>query len=151
MAGFLWNDDGGKEGSVMHYRLTGVHDKEDKEWLERFGTYNAVPPGFIRISELEFSRSNFFTYMPKYVEHRQVRLNQKYVNLYMYYFHDHTGIAMSSDQQGVKYYKFFLCQHELKEISRQEAEDKGIYHGGTMYHVEICQKCDYVHAYDSSG
>lgn len=40
--------------------------------------------------------------------------------------------------------------HEYRELSAQEARNRGIYHGGRCYHVEVCTHCGHVFAYDSS-
>ena len=43
------------------------------------------------------------------------------------------------------------CKHDWGEISKETAEQIGIYHAGNCYHVEVCKLCGKDRAYDSSG
>lgn len=43
------------------------------------------------------------------------------------------------------------CTHSYKELSREACKEKGIHHFGAMWHVEECQECGFIRAYDSSG
>lgn len=43
------------------------------------------------------------------------------------------------------------CTHSYKELSRDACKDLGIHHFGAMWHVEQCQNCEFIRAYDSSG
>lgn len=121
--------------------------------------HNALPPNLKEIPEKEFAQSMFFTYTPIAYEHRQIpRESGNYrsglLSLQMYYFHDGSGIAFSSDYWGgkVSYYTFTVCEHDFRELSAKEARSRGITHMRRCYHVLECQKegCGYTTAYDSS-
>lgn len=115
-------------------------------------SYNAVPPNLRLISEDEFSRSDFFTYTPVYMEFRQVRVDNGLLSLRMFYMPAGHGYAVHSHfaYKKVSWYRFG-CEHSYRELSRVECQERKLYHGGNCYHVTECRHCGYIHSYDSGG
>jgi len=123
--------------------------------------FNDPPVGLRRISEKEFARSQFFTYVPRYTEYRQILVNSKedlskrgrgvMITLRMYWFDDDTGVAIHNDYwKGKMEYFTFGCKHDYSELSQKECHKRGISHFGNCFHVSECKKCNYVMSYDSS-
>ena len=124
--------------------------------------YNDPPIGLRRISEKEFAQSKFFSQVPTHREYRQIFVDDnlqkpekrnlsKMVSIYLYWFADKTGIAMHSDYlKGKIEYFAFGCEHKYHELSQEEANGRGIKHWGMCYHIEECEKCKHINAYDSS-
>jgi hypothetical protein len=50
----------------------------------------------------------------------------------------------------VKYFKIG-CTHSYKELNYPTCKARGIPHFGALWHVEECQNCGFINAYDSSG
>lgn len=66
-------------------------------------------------------------------------------------FYDGTGVALSTYYwRGKLFYFAFGCEHETRELSRDECYNRGIYHGGRCYHVTECVKCGHVEGVDTS-
>ena len=124
--------------------------------------YNDPPIGLRRITQAEFAKSKFFSYMPKALEWRQIYVtssldltanrNGKMIDLQMYWYHDGTGIAIHGDYWGnmIEYFSFG-CEHTYRELSKSECGERNIPHFGMCYHVAECTKCKYIDSYDSSG
>ena len=141
----------------MSYHFKDVDDlteKEREEFEKKFGGFNDFPPNWTEITEEEFAQSKFFTYSPDYVDYRQM-LDGKNpcVSARLYFFWGDEGFAIVNDYWGkkVKYFRFYLCEHDYTELSSKEARKRGISHFGNCYHVLVCEKCDHVWSYDSSG
>ena len=113
------------------------------------GDFNQAPPSFQELSEGEFAVSNFFNYRPAHTEYRQItdknvlkKLNiDSYLSITMFWFHDGTGVAMSSDfcKQRVRYFSFMLCRHSYI-----------ITKTSNCYSEMVCKKCSYNKFIDSS-
>ncbi len=140
----------------------------------KFGGYNDAPPNFQPCPAEEFWRW-FSSYVIDMQEHRQFVIpdvpQARPVNIYddatpkgkpisnvvLYFKHDDTGYGLVVNYDRAlnptpAFYKFFLCDHEWSEISGQEAQKRGLYHGGSCFHVYECAKgCGMHHAVDSSG
>jgi len=87
-----------------------------------YGKNNDLPPNFKEITETEFAQSIFFSYLPEAVEYRQCLIPNVNDNCYcgvrFFYFHNGTGIAMTSDYRKgkISYFKFAACNHTFQEI-----------------------------------
>lgn len=123
--------------------------------------YHDPPIGLRRITEADFTQSNFFMYYPVSIEWRQIFVNSKddltanrngkMIDMQMYWFHDGTGIAIHNDYWGKKVEYFaFGCDHKYLELSQEECRKRGITHHGHCYHVQECDKCHHIESYDSS-
>ena len=118
--------------------------------------YNDPPIGLTEISDNEFANSLFFSYSPVYIDHKQILLPHSdgrnyYTSIKLFHFHDGTGIGIIRDSGTKKprYYRYG-CMHEYRSMSGHELREKKIPHFGECYHVEVCDKCGHINAYDSS-
>lgn len=121
------------------------------------GGYNDPPPNFREVTAEEISRSDFFTYTPKFYFYRQIdpkRLpwNEKYfLSVHFYGMSDGTGYGIASDWHGRKVRWFrYGCEHNYVEKGTDWCKEHEIVHFGHCYHVYECSECKHVKAEDSS-
>ena len=145
--------------------VDGHHTKKEAEEHEtKWGRFNFAPPGFKEITDEEFAQSGFFTWCKVGMEFRQLlpeNIDQskmlspvtQMLTVTMFYMNHGANFAIANDYWGkkVRYFMFADCYHEYVELSKEESEKRGHRHFGNCYHVELCKKCGYVWAYDSSG
>jgi len=119
--------------------------------------YNDPPDGLTEISDEEFANSHFFSYTPKLMNHKQIKLEHGdgktyYTSIHLFHFHDGIGVGIIRDYATKKprYFRY-RCQHEYRQMTTEELRDRKIPHFGNCYHVNICTKCCNVSAYDSSN
>jgi len=111
-----------------------------REENSKFGGFNDAPPGWRRYSEKEFAQSMFFSYTPTSTEYRQIIIGDKMISAQLFFYHDGTGIAMSSDfWAGKVFYFAFGCDHDYVE--------KAV---GNCQHYRRCSKCEHSETLDSS-
>lgn len=96
----------------------------------------------------------FFMYAPAAVEYRQVNIDQTCKTFRIFWKNDGTGYAVERAVERArglcgKWYHIG-CDHEYKELSQQEAREKGMVHHGLCWHVLKCNKCGNIKSYDSS-
>lgn len=128
---------------------------------------NSEPVGMKELTEAEFAQSEFFTFTPVAVEHRQiipkrpkhtkgVQTNNQVYSLLIFWMNTEPGqadgFAMRNDyyEGRMRYYRVG-CDHDYQELSVAEARKKGHMHFGNCYHVTECAHCKRIFAYDSSG
>ena len=73
------------------------------------GNYNAFPPGWRELSQVEFAQSMYFHYGPELVEYRQMLPEAgPVVSAHLNWYFDGTGIALVSDHYAgtVRFYAF---------------------------------------------
>lgn len=118
------------------------------------GDFNTAPVGFAEITQKEFAQSNFFRYGPEAIEHRQL-LNvpgeKTMLAVWMYYYHDGTGLALAEDFWAgtIRYFRFG-CDHDYRELSPEATRQRGLSHFGHCWHTYECQTCGHIEAHDSS-
>ena len=125
-----------------------------EEFKKKYGSFNDAPPNFKEISESEFAQSMFWTYSPDYTDHRQITdFEKQCLSVKLYWFYDGNGFGMARDYYGgkVRYFRFYACEHNFRELSVSESREKGLPHFGNCYHVMECRKCGFIQSYDSSG
>jgi hypothetical protein len=137
-----------------------LNAEQRSEHEKLWGTFNDFPPGWRKLTELEFARSRFFSFSPALTEYRQMlqrlqddpRVSDHLVPIVaatLYFFHDNTGYAMSSDWQAgkVNYYEFG-CVHEwgspAEELKRRNIQ---LFRSEHAYY---CIKCKHLSVVDSS-
>lgn len=134
------------------YVVTADYDNKAK--VPVTGDFNTAPDGFTQITEKEYAQSHFFRYAPEAIEHRQL-LNvpgeTTMLDVWMYYYHDGTGIALAEDFWAgtVRYFRFG-CDHTYRELSPAAAKAKGVPHFGHCWHVNECSVCGHIESSDSS-
>jgi hypothetical protein len=118
--------------------------------------YNDPPVGLTEITPEEFANSHFFSYLPLYIDHKQILLEHKdgksyYTSIYLYHYHDGAGIGIIRDShtKHPRYYRYG-CKHNYRSMTIRELREKQIPHFGNCYHVDVCTECGHVNAYDSS-
>ena len=138
--------------------------EQDETWKSPDGTgFNDFPVGWRLISEAELAGSDFFSYMPVALEHRQMHnvpsdpsaIRPEMVDAWLYWMEDGTGFAMERDCRQTRnmkvHYYAFGCQYHWVEISPEEAKKRSINHWGMHCHVMLCRKCEEIRVQDSSG
>jgi len=133
-----------------------INFDSQEEIVKHYGGYNDSPPNFKEITEKEFAQSHFFTYDPEATDYRQITdmPNEKTtLAVKLFFFHDGSGVGMSSDywEGKVRYFSFDLCEHEYEELTAEMARELGLMHHGMCWHVIKCRKCGHTQSYDSSG
>jgi DNA-directed RNA polymerase subunit RPC12/RpoP len=137
-------------------KLVPTELQESMDHEKANGGFNDMPAQFREITEKEFAQSMFFSYTPKKMEFRQITRffnpegfllkNGKcmgMIEVRLFYFHDDTGVGISSDFWGGKILYFaFGCKHEYKEIPK-----KGLFR---CQHYYKCEKCGHEMLTDSS-
>jgi hypothetical protein len=122
--------------------------KETPFWEDKtiVGGYNDNPPNLKEITQLEFCQSMFFSYGAEHIESRQVidkskGFNSKMTELWLYWYYDHSGVAIEHDywKGTLKFFKFTLCEHDYKETNL-----------GRCFNRLTCQKCGFSQDIDSS-
>jgi len=136
--------------------VTKALREHEKTW----GGFNDTPPGWREITEEEFVRSNFFSYDPEKVEHRQLMhagiTDEKGTaplhGARLYFFWDGTGVALMDDFWAGKIRFFaFGCKHKWREVYGDEVKKLGF---GRLYshdHALVCDECGRMKVVDSSG
>lgn len=131
---------------------------ETAKHRETYGGYNDFPPNWRKLTEKEFAQSQFFSYSPTLVEHRQMLPpgglrpgGKPALTARLYFYSDGSGLAMSNDywKGKVQYFAFAACVHEYRRPTEAEHE-AGVVRPARCFHVSICDKCHHVHAVDSS-
>lgn len=133
--------------------ITYADDTVNAEFAKKFGSGNDVPPNWHEVTEAEISRSLLSTYEPTHVEYRQILPpgESHYLGVNLMFMHDGTGFATHFDYHGRRVRWFaFGCDHTYVELGYEAATARGLYHGGSCYHVYECTKCHNVTAHDSS-
>ena len=129
--------------------------KHERTW----GGYNDLPPGWREITEAEFVKGPFFSYLPTRVEFRQLvgsdircERGSPLVDARLFFFSDGTGVALMDDHWAGKVRYFaFGCNHKWREVYGEEAKKLGI---GRLYshdHAYVCDNCGRKRVLDSSG
>jgi hypothetical protein len=129
-----------------------------------------LPDNWRKITEEEFvqgkwrlyahSATEVFTQFNR-SEYRERKISDKWneppegdvpFSAHCWIFYDGTGVAMAPYYwRGKMFYFAFGCEHETRELSRDECFNRNIYHGGRCWHVTECVKCGHVEGYDTSG
>ena len=123
------------------------------------GNYNNLPTPNKEVTVDEFISTHAY-YSPNNIEFRQIRFGERIQNTHIYWFHDKAfAIAWPNRwtlkenkmiyTEPVRYYRIG-CDHEFKELTRDECRARNIPHEGRCWHVVECPKCGQMDAYDSS-
>ncbi len=128
-------------------------------------SWNGGAKGIVKvITNLDFW-SIFESYSPKVVAHSQItedlekfkdnrdpQMQQTMISASLFYYGDYV-LMVEHDywNKRVNFWKIMVCDHDWKELSVKEAQDKGQNHFGMCYHVYECKACGKFTSQDSSG
>lgn len=108
-------------------------------------------------TEAAVARSLMFSYAPAAVGTVRVEalpgMPARFGGYYTkcFHMHDGTGVLLVSDWVGKKVLYFeYGCVHTYRELSMKECDERGLYHAGRCWHVNLCTTCGHVNSYDSS-
>lgn len=144
---------------------------EKPDWVEDMGSFNSLPK--------PIRKSNFQEFLHVYkhaIPHEEIRQvmgednknilkgQYSYTPVKILWFRN-VAFALTMPQNwhtdksngrcDIVYddpIRFFRigCEHEYRELSQKECKEQNIYHAGRCWHVNKCEKCSHIEAYDSS-
>lgn len=118
----------------MRYRIR-IHQEIEKKGV--------APKGFKPITEEEFAKSEFFQYIPNYLEYRKItelhsgKVLKRSIEVVLYYFADDSGYGLEAYKSKVRYYKWG-CVHKFEPITLDS--DTSIPEGKQVAQCVKCKK-----------
>ena len=130
-----------------------VHDFNETEraaHVAAYGQGNDFPPNWREVTEAEIVRESMWRiYSPVLREYRQMGKMEvggvPLLGATLHYFHDGSGVGMAFDYEAskVRWFRFHVCAHALRETSRPAGHRSGL-------HTYECTLCGYQTALDTS-
>lgn len=139
---------------------------DSTESLDGTSSYE-IPKEWRRLPTENLGTTHLASQTPEFIEHRQFDwhddqppYSKKRIHAILFWFADKTGVAIHNEwvrtgkpgDNGAYVVTYFVfgCEHQYKALSPDEARAIGVYHGGSCWHVNQCQKCHHLNSYDSS-
>jgi len=141
-------------------------DYQQPSWITDMGDYNKWPEPHREIDAHRFIHLTAI-YSPLFMDIRQIIVGKGLAMLHVtiFYYH-HCAVAIvhptkwttKKDGPGIEYdlsqCKFYEigCQHKYRELPQDECRERGISYpiDATRWHVNECETCGHINAYDSS-